>query len=653
MKSKPGILLMILLLATGMCFSQRNPESFRILGIRAYSGELLLRGFYRYQEQSGEKIFEQQKSFYYSGGILLNASTYFLHPNFCQLELNAGYIPESNRDNYLASPDFSEMRTVKKLNISSYFFSQKKISMIASANYDESYARRENMTNVKTISKYLGGSLIYSNKYIPVTFDFYNRKMDQTEIQTGRRLQMEQIHFEGRADQSFSQNDHQKIAYSHKISTTLNENSFFTSNTADDFNFNSNVGLGEKKIFIFNTTICNTNQYGIYNFSRFQAMEDLAVKLPANFSFRTNYNFYNLNQPFGRTIQHTSTNYLSHQLYKSLGSRFYFEYTNINHDAYTEYNSKTGFDFNYTKKIPWGQLNLSYGYFRYRQKYDGDSINLNVVNEEYQLSDSKIVLLHRPYTDKQTILVKDATGTILYKPGLDYFLIERGKYIEIRRIPSGLISNDGTIFVDYKAKQPGSYMYDAGNHAFSTTISLFKGKLDLYYRMALQNYTNLENTDFIALNYFTQNVAGFRLTFNLLSGGAEYEDYKSSILPYHMVRYYLNFQKNFNNKFTVVLNGNMQNYIMLNEPVARLQRYADVSGRVEYTIIRQTRLNLDVMYRRQHGYEMDLNLVTAKLEVTSVLYQLYLTAGVEVYHRVYIGEKINFRGTYIQISRRF
>jgi hypothetical protein len=97
----------------------------------------------------------------------------------------------------------------------------------------------------------------------------------------------------------------------------------------------------------------------------------------------------------------------------------------------------------------------------------------------------------------------------------------------------------------------------------------------------------------------------------------------------------------------------MQNYTMLNEPEARYQRYLDISGKAEYTIIKQTKLNLDVMYRKQSGRGIDLDLLTARLEITSVIYQLYVTAGVEVYRRDYIGDKINFKGTYIQISRRF
>jgi hypothetical protein len=275
------------------------------------------------------------------------------------------------------------------------------------------------------------------------------------------------------------------------------------------------------------------------------------------------------------------------------------------------------------------------------------------VNEEYTLSDNKIVLLRRPYILAQSIVVKDNTGTIIYQTGFDYILIEREKYIEIRRIPNGLIPNEGKVYIDYVARQPSSYKYAANNHVASANLSLLKGKLDLYYRFGFQDYTNLENTDFITLNYYTQQVAGLRAGVGFISGGVEYEHYKSSILPYNMTRVYVNMQKNAGTKWIFALNGNMQNYTMLNEPTARIQRYADVAGKVEYSIIKQSKLNLDVFYRKQSGRGIDLDLITARLEFSTYFYQWFCKAGVEIYRRNYIGDKINFKGTYIQISRKF
>lgn len=633
--------------------AQNNGRTFQAVGVRSYSGELRLRAMYRTQEQSWDQYFEKQESFYYSGGILANANLFLIHPNFCELDLGAGFMPESNRDNYLAAPDFSEVRTVRKLNATAAFFRQKKLSFSASGNYDESYSKREQMTDIKTTSKYLGASMVFSNKYLPLTVDFSKRRMDQLEIQTGRRLNLDQTHLEARAEQSFSTYDHQKLVYSHRIAKTLNENGFKTDNTADEFNFTSNLAIGKKKVVTFNTLLDNIRQYGYYAFDRLNLAEDMQARLPQNFTFRTHYQYYNTLMPFGRTIQHNFGTYLQHHLYKSLSTRLYNEFSSIRHAAYAENNNKTGIDLNYTKKLPFGVLNLTYGFFYYNLHYHADSSSMNVSGEEYVLSDSKIVLLKRPNVLPSSVIVRDVTGTILYQQGIDYILVPVGNFLEIRRVPSGMIPNEGTVFLDYTASQATSYSYGSKNNMVSANIGLLKGKLDVYYRLAIQDYSNLDNTDLVALNYFTQNVVGFRIGFDHVTGGAEYEDYKSTIIPYRMFRVFLGVQKTLWDKLVLVLNGNMQNYTMLNEPTARIQRYADLSGRIEYAFARQSKVTCDLTYRKQTGRDIDLDLVTGRFEISSVIYKLYLTGGIEFYRRNYVGERINFKGTYFQIARKF
>jgi hypothetical protein len=254
-----------------------------------------------------------------------------------------------------------------------------------------------------------------------------------------------------------------------------------------------------------------------------------------------------------------------------------------------------------------------------------------------------------------TVVVKDYTGTLIYVIGLDYILIQRDKYIEIKRIPGGLIPNNAVVLIDYTATQPGSYKYDANSHVLNTNVYLLKNLLNVYYRFSTQDYINLVSAEFVTLNYFTQNLVGCRVDFNFAYAGAEYEDYKSSILPYRMMRYFVNFQRYFgkNNKLMLLLNGNLQNYTMLDKPEPEYQKYMDITGKAIYTIFRQTNLNVDLMYRKQRGNGIDLDLLTSRTEITSTMNRLNLTLGVEVYKRTYIGEILNFKGAYIKIIRSF
>jgi hypothetical protein len=265
----------------------------------------------------------------------------------------------------------------------------------------------------------------------------------------------------------------------------------------------------------------------------------------------------------------------------------------------------------------------------------------------------KINLLKLPSVDPTSVIIRDITGIIVFERELDYILQDRGNYIEIRRIPGGLIADNSTVLIDYTAMQPGTYHFDSNTHVINSAVYLFKNVFLLNYRFSMQDYSNLEGTEFVTLNYFTQNLIGCRLDFGFLNAGVEYEDYKSSILPYKKTRYYLNLQKNIGKNLIAMLNGNMQNFIMLDEPLPKYQKYLDLNGKITCSLFGQTKLNLNVMYRNQSGRGIDLNLLTAKAEVTSVFSHLFLAVGVEVYRRNYIGEVINFKGTYVRISRKF
>jgi hypothetical protein len=115
----------------------------------------------------------------------------------------------------------------------------------------------------------------------------------------------------------------------------------------------------------------------------------------------------------------------------------------------------------------------------------------------------------------------------------------------------------------------------------------------------------------------------------------------------------VNFQKNLGSRLMAMVNGNMQDYVMLDGPQPVYQKFMDLTGKISYDMFRQTRVNLDLMWRKQEGRGIDLNLLSARAEVTSTFNKLYFTFGAEIYRRNYIGEKINFKGTYIKIVRRF
>jgi hypothetical protein len=569
------------------------------------------------------------------------------------LDINAAFMPEKSNDIFIISPDQSEVRTTKKLDVGATFFNGKKINLNLFNNYNESYSSRENITDIKSTNSNFGIAFSFTNKFLPFSLFFNKRKWNEEELNNGKIYKIEQKIFGAQLSKSFTKYDRNELKYSHDENMSINQNLFRLANTTDNFDFVNQIYLDFKKKYSFNTLITNINQKGIANINRFQINESVSFILPANLSFTGNYNFYNIKQDFYEMKQHTINSGLEHKLFKSLKSRINFEYNTINHSIYNQSSSKYGVEFNYSKQIPTGQLLLSYRFDRFHQSYFSDPLSLTILDEQYTLTDSKIILLKLPNINVSSIIVKDKTGTIIYQKGVDYILIERSKYIEIRRIPGGSIADKSLVLIDYYATQPGTYKYDANIQVLNSDIFLFKNILSFSYRFSTQNYINLKETEFITLNYFTQNLFGCRIDFNFMNIGAEYEIYKSSILPYRKVLYFINFQKRLSNELMFMLNGDIQNYEMMEEADANYQKYMNATAKIIYHLIRQTNLNIDLMYRKQSGSNIDLSLITAKTEISSYINNLNLTLGFELYKRNYVGEKINFKSVFVKIIRKF
>jgi hypothetical protein len=271
--------------------------------------------------------------------------------------------------------------------------------------------------------------------------------------------------------------------------------------------------------------------------------------------------------------------------------------------------------------------------------------------EPHILRSGQIELLAKPHVVPGSVVVKDVTGTIIYQLDFDYLLIQRNAYLEIARVPGGQIAENSSVYVDYVVNQPGSYKYDANIVNFSASVLVLKNLLEFYYRLMYQDYQNLENTEFITLNYVTQNIIGTRVEYKFASGGMEYDSYNSTVIPYRMIRGYFLLQGNMKGKVIYCLDGNYRNYRMLEDN--SIQKYADLSGNISYMVSPQTKVTLDIGYRNQVGAGINLNLLTARGEIVANYNKLYFKAGVEVYKRLYLNDNINFFRVYAEIVRTF
>jgi hypothetical protein len=388
------------------------------------------------------------------------------------------------------------------------------------------------------------------------------------------------------------------------------------------------------------------------NYTRISTMENFTADMPKNFRLITGYAFYHIVQESQTLDQHNINATLAHRLFSSLNTDVFGGYIHSSHTQFKAGDTKLGFDVRYVKKIPLkGSLSLAYKFAWSHRNRESESARVNVFNEEYILTDGSITLLDKPYIDINTMLVTDVTGTILYQQNFDYLLVPQGNYLEIQRIPGGQIANSGAVYINYTYVQPGNYKYDAANHNFSARLSFFKNLIEMYYSYSSQNYLKLWQTEFMQLNTFTQNIAGLRLNYKFASAGAEYENYKSTIVPYYSTNYFVQLQGVFLRYFEGSLNGNLR-YMTLTDQHIK-QNSAGVSAMLAYNIKSRTRICLQGSYMHQDYQSIKLDLIMAGLDVTTSVRKIYFTLGLQVYNRNYLNEKIVYNGGYIQIARRF
>ncbi len=642
-------------------YSQKTTTETTFWKLTSLTGELNLDASYWDQEITRKNFNERLTTSIISGGIFLNSNSYFYHPNFLSLDLNVGYSPETGQRLSLVTPNRNDQYTLSKLYVKASFFQKNALNFSMFTNLHESYSNRENLTNLRSKFVNWGGNLLYTNKYLPFSISYNRGKDEQIELQTDRTYTTKQNNFETRAYKTFGLNDWNEFTFSRNeyvyednfVFSGQDLPSIFVKNNITSWNLTNNLFFDSKKNYSFNSRITSDDQVGDYNYKRFQVYENIFLKLPKKLNFYANYNFFRFKTDLQDSKQHNVRGALSHQLYKSLRTSLSAEYNSISNTQYEEIIKRFDLDIRYVKKIPLnGLLSLSAKINYYPQERKGDGFSLIIQDEAHTLIDGQIELLNNQNVNANTLTVKDITGTVIYRLNFDYLLIERNEFLEIQRIPGGQIANNASVLIDYIAIQPLSYKYDAIFNFYGANISLFKNKIEFYFNISEQDYINTENTEFLALNYFNRNLYGSRFRYSFFSGGIEHDNFRSTIIPYRLTRFYLVLQGNIKQKLFYTLNTDIIYYHMLEEE-GKKQKYVNFSGNVSYNFNHKSKLNLEAAYRTQEGEALDLNFLTARLEFKTRFRQLFFTAGVEIYNNELFSEKINYTRATIEISRKF
>ena len=653
MKHQKYILLILVLFGLN-AFAQSDQSPFKIWRLTALSGQANIRGNYR-ESRIANGSFENMHSESYINGILqLRSQSYFVHPNFMLVSLNGIYNPETRRSTYIGIPDYSEKSNNEGWDLSTTFLRKKNFNVSLNASNYQSIQNIENLTRIRATNKYKGAIVSYQNNVLPVSFAYTHQKSDQKMLDIVRSFSMNQEIYQGNAHKAFGLRDYHSFTVLKTKTKTVQDDVVFnapmqTITTVDFLELSDEISFDRNKRYTFTSALANTNEYGTINFKSFSAQENLTLRLPYRFVLSNGYNYRIAKQDLVDIKYQRIESGLSHQLFESLNTGVRYEHSKSDQSNYIETRDKAGLDLKYNKKIPNGKILMSYNYSKEYQTIQTPGKSTEVRREEYILQDNEIILLRNQNIDIQSIVVRDVLGNTIYQPLLDYILIDRSPYIEIIRVPGGLIPNNATVYIDYRMQNPVGH-FEMNSNAWITDLWMYNNVLNVYYRLYTQGYSNQSSVENQVLNTITRHVSGVRLDFYFLKLGVEYEYCRSNVLPYEGMKYFVTYQKMYK-KIYLTLNGNLSDYKMNYEVTPR--RDMDASCKVAYSVNENIRINLDYMYRAMTGRGIDMKVHTSKAEITTILHSLYFTLGADIYWNKSVNSRINYRGVYVQLTRNF
>jgi len=223
---------------------------------------------------------------------------------------------------------------------------------------------------------------------------------------------------------------------------------------------------------------------------------------------------------------------LSHQLYENLTTGFNINSTREDSSNGNQNTNTAALDFRYRRAIPWGQLLVNLGVRERIRDNQRDGSVIQIREEPHAFAGATTqVFLDNLNIDEGTIVVTDASGTIIYVKGVDYIVDRVGASTRITRDPFGGIGDNQSILVDYKYRPDPPAKTGLTSTNFGVNLLLWKN-LTLYYQSNRSRERQISGDFPIPLQNDKRQKTGGELKWGWTRTLVEYEDNDTRISPY-------------------------------------------------------------------------------------------------------------------------
>jgi hypothetical protein len=260
--------------------------------------------------------------------------------------------------------------------------------------------------------------------------------------------------------------EHQSVAWQYTYNNVNQSSADFGSDKFDshDASVNYSAEFGPKYQNTFYSDLSYLTQSG--DFAQQRLRFDNQLHLWHTPKLETNYTYtYSDDTILGQEqTSHRATASFRHRLFESLITTGVAGVQLQDFEGGSSTNDYFGtISWNYSKRVPLGtfsaDLTLSYDY----QDNTARTTPVLVADEAHVFTDPIGVVINQRNVVASSIRITDPTGLILYRPNLDYLVVPFGDRTEIRRQPTGLIPEGGSVLVDYAlAPEPANTITTTG-----------------------------------------------------------------------------------------------------------------------------------------------------------------------------------------------
>lgn len=564
---------------------------------------------YRYQnDQTKPKTGEPEADFTenrFEETFTLSTGGYIYHPNLVELNLSGTFgLTQDSIDSTTQSEQ--QNGTVEEWDLNATILRKETTPLTLYSRRTRQLISRELGPTLDDTITSTGGILEIRSKDVPTRVEAFHSDQEQTGLgeNTGNFTMSQNTvlwHSEARPtnnqlwswDYTFNQVD--------QTTEGFGSDSFVINEAV----LSHSLDFGKDRRSNLSSTVDYYNQTGDLPIERLHWTE--VLQLHHTESFDTHYNYTLDRQSFENTDETTNRGVagFTHRLYKSLVTNGEVGVQQVNRtDNANTFETFAHIDWDYRKKVPLGEFTGILGGGWDRQENEARRQLEHVLDQPETFSDPAPAIVTGNGIVPASVRITDATGLIVYQPGLDYNLRGFPDRLEIDRVIGGRIANGQTVLVDYSLlPQPGNT---------STTTNFFIGGrydieegplkgLSLYTRYRRQDQTiDTSSTALITLtpDSYDDFVYGAEYRIWHLTATAEQEYYNATISPFDSTRFELRYVERLKQETTLTMDANYQT-ILYKQESNRIDLLT-VSGQLQHSFTRELWGYATVLYRDEN-----------------------------------------------------